>query len=108
MHRTVHIKRVAMNDVLVHLVGLLGAVGVQLDAVSDTFSSLVIALEGATVPDTRIQSDASRERKLQPASNPFGLWKGKRKIAGLLRASQAHDASVWGHLEWISVLAFTA
>jgi hypothetical protein len=46
-HRAVHIKHIAVNDVLGHRAGLLDAVGIQLDAVSDNFLIPRDRLEGA-------------------------------------------------------------
>src|SRR3974390_485532 len=98
-----------MNHLVCNLAGSFDAVGVQFDAVSDDLLISSNLSESAAISDTGIHCGTSRDRKLQEGSNPFRLCQGKRKIAKLFLARQAHELPPYqAMMMLLFVLAFTA
>ena len=71
-----HFQRIALNDVLNPLFGLLGAVCIKLDTVAKHFSAAGDNLERRAIANTRVERGRGFIGKQEKSANPlrFGKW----------------------------------
>jgi hypothetical protein len=71
-----HFQRIALNDVLNPLFGLLGAVCIKLDTVAKHFSAAGDDLERRAIANTRVERGRGFIGKQEKSANPlrFGKW----------------------------------
>jgi hypothetical protein len=73
-----HFQRIALNDVLNPLFGLLGAVCIKLDTVAKHFSAAGDNLERRAIANTRVERGRGFIGKQEKSANPLRFGKRQR------------------------------